>query len=113
MSDEALKIHLTRTHGTDKDAELRSFLCQTCGKSFKTLGAVNAHAKVVHKDPNDKVPLFPCHICDRKYQSTNSLRFHIRLCHESEPQKCPHCGKLTSSPAALLRYGNKKKMRSQ
>lgn len=108
LTQEALKAHLTRIHNSDKDTELRSFLCQTCGKSFKTLGAVNAHAKIVHKDPSEKVALFQCHICDRKYQSTNSLRFHIRLSHESKPQKCQHCGKLSSSPAALLRYEKKR-----
>lgn len=121
MTVDALKTHLTRIHNGNKDTEeMRSFLCQHCGKAFKNKGAVNAHAKVVHKDPNEEVPSFQCHICDRNYQSNNSLRFHIRLKHESQPQKCSHCGKLTSSPAALIRYAIKfekkfeiyKKMRS-
>lgn len=108
MTVDALKTHLTRIHNGNKDTEeMRSFLCQHCGKAFKNKGAVNAHAKVVHKDPNEEVPSFQCHICDRNYQSNNSLRFHIRLKHESQPQKCSHCGKLTSSPAALIRYAIK------
>lgn len=96
----------------DSVSETRSkkFLCQSCGKSLKTLAAVNLHTKVAHKEPTqpiERVAKFQCHICERKYQSTNSLKFHIRLAHESEPQKCPHCGKLTTSSVALIRYREK------
>lgn len=100
-----MKSHVNLYHNKNKNVALKKFLCQNCGKSFKTLSALNLHTTAVHKDPNDKLSMFQCQMCDRKYQSSNSLRFHVKSYHESEPQTCSHCGKLLSSSEALQRYG--------
>lgn len=52
----------------------RSFLCETCGSSFKTKSAVKRHTLTVHND----IKKYKCDNCNKKFTSEASLMRHLK-----------------------------------
>lgn len=100
MSIEGVKNHLRTAH-SEKEKIPRIFLCQVCGKSFKTASGVTAHTNYVHMHEN--VEQVRCEICKRYYKTKQGLKNHIILSHQSTPQNCSICGKTAPNPTALTR----------
>lgn len=101
FSKEGIRNHRKTSHlGKDKTPPL--YLCQVCGKSFKSASGVTAHNILVHVNKNAEN--VRCEICKRSYKNKYGLKNHIILSHESTPQNCPTCGKTSQNPTALARH---------
>lgn len=95
-----MKAHIKNAHEHDGKRP-RPFLCQICGKSFKTAAGVKSHTDLVHMEESSEK--FRCDICDRNYKTEAILRFHMKLSHESTPVDCSICGKSIRNKVALTR----------
>ena len=64
--------------------ELKSFNCNSCGKSFKNSALLKRHI-VVHRE---------CKLCDKKFARKNALVEHEIVFHQANPNiKCNFCNK--------------------
>ncbi|KAG4065634.1 hypothetical protein HA402_012624 [Bradysia odoriphaga] len=64
----------------------RLFVCETCGKSFGTNGALKEH-KITHSDERP----YQCSHCDKKFKNLPRLKSHEDI-HNNTNYVCPHCG---------------------
>ncbi|XP_078259376.1 zinc finger protein 142 [Rhinoraja longicauda] len=75
-----------RTHKETRHKEARSFICEQCGKGFKTRFLLKTHLK---KHSEDKPHV--CGVCRRGFRWQAGLRHHY-LTHTNEhPFYCRHC----------------------
>ncbi|XP_055682147.1 zinc finger protein 813-like isoform X2 [Lutzomyia longipalpis] len=80
--------HIRAMHSGDKP-----FVCEECGNSFKTKGALNAH-QISHIDERP----FQCENCLKKFKTQRALKKHDKDTHKETLHDCPHCElKLKSS----------------
>ncbi|XP_039284831.1 zinc finger protein 236 isoform X2 [Nilaparvata lugens] len=96
------------THG-----DLRPFLCDNCGKGFKTRKQMHNH-KVLHRSnvgeesgegegDASKTSKFACTICGRKMKDTRNLRLHMENVHHKMRRFfCTFCSYTTYSRGSLL-----------
>uniref|UniRef100_T1JIR3 C2H2-type domain-containing protein n=1 Tax=Strigamia maritima TaxID=126957 RepID=T1JIR3_STRMM len=56
-------------------SNVRSFLCEICGASFKTRSVQRKHVQTIHKKPR----AFSCQICDKRFNTNYALKRHVRL----------------------------------
>ena len=71
----------------DHLCEKPSYICNVCGKSFKSLFIVRQHHKCMHEEVVKK---FGCDTCGNMFRTAAHLKDHMRR-HE-EKKVCPHCG---------------------
>ncbi|XP_069792101.1 zinc finger protein 142 [Narcine bancroftii] len=75
-----------RTHKETRHKETRSFICEQCGKGFKTRFLLKTHLK---KHSEEKP--YVCSVCHRGFRWQAGLRHH-HLTHTNEhPFFCRHC----------------------
>ncbi|XP_062907481.1 zinc finger protein 142 isoform X1 [Mobula hypostoma] len=75
-----------RTHKETRHKEARSFICEQCGKGFKTRFLLKTHLK---KHSEEKP--YVCTVCHRGFRWQAGLRHHY-LTHTNEhPFFCRHC----------------------
>ncbi|XP_051869953.1 zinc finger protein 142 [Pristis pectinata] len=75
-----------RTHKETRHKEARSFICEQCGKGFKTRFLLKTHLK---KHSEEKP--YVCSVCHRGFRWQAGLRHHY-LTHTNEhPFFCRHC----------------------
>ncbi|XP_021936905.1 PR domain zinc finger protein 5-like isoform X2 [Zootermopsis nevadensis] len=55
-------------------SNVRSFLCEICGSSFKTRAVQRKHVLTIHKNPK----AFSCSQCSRKFNTKYALRRHMK-----------------------------------
>ncbi|XP_055631145.1 zinc finger protein 112-like [Toxorhynchites rutilus septentrionalis] len=86
---QGLKRHRLRTHDPNYvTPEQTLFVCDTCGKTFSTNGALKKH-KYTHA-PNE-MP-FVCTICSKKFCTSHKLKEHIMRHEGVKNHTCPFCG---------------------
>ncbi|GIY71622.1 zinc finger protein 205 [Caerostris darwini] len=56
-------------------SELRSFLCEVCGASFKTRSVHRKHVQSIHRNPR----AFSCDICSKKFNTQYTLKRHKKI----------------------------------
>ncbi|CAH1392686.1 unnamed protein product [Nezara viridula] len=91
-----LNLH-RRTHGNE-----RPFLCDSCGKGFKTTKQLRNH-KTVHKvKQNGENENISCSICGRAFTCMRMLRHHTDIVHRKlRPYLCSDCGHSAASRSSL------------
>ncbi|KAF6210892.1 hypothetical protein GE061_014004 [Apolygus lucorum] len=92
-----MNVH-RKIHGSD-----RPYLCDTCGKGFKTSKQLATH-KVLHN--KSKKPLQQgsevCEVCSRKFADPRLLRHHMDIVHRGlRPYVCNVCSYSASSMSTL------------
>ena len=65
----------------------RKWICQTCGKAFRTSKALREH-EVVHTGARD----FPCNICGKAFGTAANMRIHRMTHSDQRPFACLTCG---------------------
>nr|DBA19635.1 TPA: hypothetical protein GDO54_015438 [Pyxicephalus adspersus] len=78
---DALRIHRETRH-----REVRSFICEQCGKAFKTRFLLKTHLK---KHSEDKP--YVCNVCQRGFRWPAGLRHHYLTHTNQQPFFCQHC----------------------
>ncbi|XP_058055191.1 gastrula zinc finger protein XlCGF57.1-like [Anopheles bellator] len=63
------------------------YICEQCGKSYTTFGALKAHTY----SHTGNLP-FSCTMCDRKFVNADKLRIHMMRHQGIKNFECPHCG---------------------
>ncbi|XP_062560848.1 zinc finger protein 652-A-like [Armigeres subalbatus] len=83
------KRHYLRTHDpTYVIPEQTAFVCDTCGKTFTTNGALKKH-KFIHA-PNE-MP-FVCGLCGKKFPTSHKLKEHTMRHEGIKNHTCSYCG---------------------
>ncbi|XP_058170030.1 zinc finger protein 845-like [Anopheles ziemanni] len=67
--------------------EPTTFVCETCGKTFSTSGALKKHS-YIH---TGNMP-FHCGVCDKKYPTSYKLKEHTMRHQGIKNHTCPQCG---------------------
>ncbi|KAK8770553.1 hypothetical protein V5799_012982, partial [Amblyomma americanum] len=87
-----------RTHG-----EERPFLCDVCGKGFKTGKQLRNHK--LHRDSvHRKLRPFLCSYCGHRASSQSSLKMHLRQHTGEKPFACNLCEYRTGDHNSLRRH---------
>lgn len=88
-TQQGKKRHYLRTHDpTYVIPEQTAFVCDTCGKTFTTNGALKKH-KFIHT-PND-MP-FVCGLCGKKFPTSHKLKEHTWRHQGIKNHTCSYCG---------------------
>lgn len=74
-----LVTHLNKIH------EVKKYICDLCGKSFKDISAYNLHGWQVHG------PGYQCSECGRRCTNSSLLREHMASTHGKGKFKCTEC----------------------
>ncbi|XP_067120516.1 uncharacterized protein [Centruroides vittatus] len=83
--------------------EERPYLCDTCGKGFKTNKQLRNH-QVIHmeKSRQGQFRSGECHICHRHFSDKRMLRLHLDTVHNKiRPFLCNYCGYTASCKSTL------------
>uniref|UniRef100_A0A1I8PBE3 Zinc finger protein weckle n=1 Tax=Stomoxys calcitrans TaxID=35570 RepID=A0A1I8PBE3_STOCA len=78
---DAMRRHVKIVH-----QNIKPFICEQCGRTCKTLAALNEHL-LVH---TDECP-FKCEVCGKSFKNNARLKSHMDTHNESE-YACPECG---------------------
>lgn len=93
VSKKSIELHILTKH-----AQVKTFLCDTCGEGFPY--SVNLHRHVKDKH----IRTYKCNLCDMKYFNRSALQDHIRGVHTKErPFQCAakDCGKTFSNDSTF------------
>ncbi|XP_059618621.1 oocyte zinc finger protein XlCOF6-like [Phlebotomus argentipes] len=82
--------HITACHDRDN-----AFICEECGKSCNTKGALGQHMETHIKEYN-----FQCQICSKKFKTRLQVKRH-EVCHSAEVFLCGECGLKLKSKKTL------------
>ncbi|XP_065087678.1 zinc finger protein 236-like [Ochlerotatus camptorhynchus] len=86
---EGVKRHRLRVHDPNYEIpEPIPFICDLCGKSYTTNGALKRH-KYTHNP--EEMP-FVCSICNKKFPTRNKLHVHTKRHQGIKDFSCPQCG---------------------
>lgn len=88
--------HMKHAHARS-EAE-RPHECTTCGRGFKTRGALRTHGRT-HASPS-----LPCAVCGRTFRTVAARRLHA--CAGAAPERwaCGRCARVFTRRAKLLRH---------
>ncbi|KAJ8253084.1 hypothetical protein GJAV_G00208930 [Gymnothorax javanicus] len=80
------RADVLRIHRETRHSEARSFICEECGKGFKTRFLLNTHQRK-HSEARPYV----CRICRRDFRWPAGLRHHYLTHIQKQPFHCRHC----------------------
>ena len=76
------------------------FICDTCGKVFKTNYGMKLHIKSKHAMEFKH----KCSMCDKTFNQTVQYRYHCSTHLNVQTDRCPHCKACFSSHGSLGRH---------
>ncbi|XP_031621758.1 zinc finger protein 239-like isoform X4 [Contarinia nasturtii] len=68
--------------------EIQRFICDICGRSYKSKSAVRVHLGIHSGQSSEK-----CHICGKKFSRRGHLVRHLPMHTGEQPYQCDVCGK--------------------
>lgn len=84
-----LMMHMRRSHKLGP--ELKSHVCEFCGKVFKSTAVLNDH-RYTHKDKSELPHVCPESDCSRRFSSKEKLKVHLLRHAGIKNFSCPYCG---------------------
>ncbi|XP_049585009.1 zinc finger protein 142 [Syngnathus scovelli] len=75
-----------RTHRTTRHCDVRAYVCEECGKAFKTGFILKTH----QRQHGDRQP-YTCGVCHKAFRWPAGLRHHFLTHAELLPFGCRHC----------------------
>ncbi|GAB0097646.1 hypothetical protein DMENIID0001_133110 [Sergentomyia squamirostris] len=94
------KLLYTLNRHMEIHKEKRSYKCDHCEWSSKTLAHLRSHVKSIH----DKERPHKCHICDKAFLLPNYLKIHMYSHTGEKPFKCEICGKAFRENRKLINH---------
>lgn len=64
--------------------DVKRFICELCGSSFRALATLKEHYVFVHSENRE----FICEVCKKGFKNKSTLQRHMRIHSESRPYKC-------------------------
>lgn len=94
--------HIRRFHQTTvAPAPARTEVCEFCAKTFVSSTKLRSHVQKSHSNASSGgQPKVQCDMCAKWMSNKVALAIHMKR-HESNPQKCPHCAKVSPNDKAL------------
>ncbi|XP_011313910.1 zinc finger protein 62 [Fopius arisanus] len=90
-----------RTHRTShKSDEQNTFECDKCQRVFKTCRLLKLHCNSVHRDCKP----FTCHFCDFSAATRSGLKLHLRRHTGEKPFSCDQCAYSTGDHNSIRRH---------
>jgi hypothetical protein len=89
---KTLLLHMSSHTGGN-----RTFLCDMCGKAFRTNHQLEAH-KRVHTGEKP----FVCDVCAKAFGKKSSLRMHMCVHTRERRHRCDQCGKSYTQQSSLI-----------
>lgn len=89
---KTLLLHMSSHTGGN-----RTFLCDICGRSFRTNHQLEAH-KRVHTGEKP----FVCDVCAKAFGKKSSLRMHMCVHTREKHHRCDECGKSYTQQSSLI-----------
>lgn len=85
----SLKRHKTLKHTKETESQSsKAFVCDQCGKEFKTMTGLRSHDKNKHKQTFK----YTCSVCNRGYNGLWNFKGHLASHHEVMREICKTCG---------------------
>ncbi|XP_035995582.1 zinc finger protein 142-like [Fundulus heteroclitus] len=75
-----------RAHRDTQHCDVRPYVCEKCGKTFKTIFILKTHQK---KHTDDRA--YSCGLCQKSFRWPAGLRHHFLSHTEQRPFSCRHC----------------------
>lgn len=97
---QASEMTSTPMKGTDDTARLNEYICDQCGKTYKSKYGLKIHRKTKHELTYKHL----CQICGKGYNQTIQYRFHCSQHLEIVADKCRFCHTEFVAPGSLTRH---------
>ena len=97
------KTHLREENVTEEEANMKLYyVCEVCGKNFRSNGALKTHKQHVHEGFSEEVP---CDVCGKSFRTRELLKQHQEREHSESPKYvCDTCGQRFGNSYHLRRH---------
>ena len=97
------KTHLREENVSEEEANMRLYyVCEVCGKNFRSNGALKTHKLHVHDGFSEEVP---CDVCGKSFRTRELLKQHQEREHSVSPKYvCETCGQRFGNSYHLRRH---------